>query len=195
MQSFIYILLSTAIVLLICGLIIFIIGIGIYNGLVQKKNQVAKSFSSVDVLLKKRWDLIPNLVSVVKHHMEFEQQTLAEITRLRARAMSGDLSPERRLGVENHISRAVGHIMALVENYPELKSDRHVSQLLESLNEIEEQISAARRFYNASVTEYNNALEMFPSNVVASYMKYEAQQLFVTIAEERANVNVDDLLN
>lgn len=195
MQPFIYILLSTAIVVLLLGCIAFVIGVGIYNGLVIKKNSVAKSFSSVDVLLKKRWDLIPNLVSVVKNHMEFEQQTLAEITRLRSRAMSGEVSTDRRLSIENQISRSMGNIMALIENYPELKSNQHVTQLLESLNETEEQISAARRFYNAAVTEYNNALEMFPSNIVASYMRYKSKELFITPTEERNNVNVGELLN
>ncbi len=144
---------------------------------------------------KKRWDLIPNLVSVVKNHMEFEQQTLAEITRLRSRAMSGEVSTDRRLSIENQISRSMGNIMALIENYPELKSNQHVTQLLESLNETEEQISAARRFYNAAVTEYNNALEMFPSNIVASYMRYKSKELFITPTEERNNVNVGELLN
>ena len=167
----------------------------IYNGLVYLKNQVNKSFSSVDVLLKKRWDLIPNLVAVVKKHMEFEQQTLAEVTRLRSQVMTGGINPEQRLTLENQISRTMGNIVALIENYPDLKSDGHVNQLLASLNEMEEQISAARRFYNAAVTEYNNALEMFPSNIVASYMRYQARELFVTPAEERANVNVGELLN
>ena len=88
----------------------------------------------------------------------------------------------------------MGNIVALIENYPELKSEHHVSQLLESLNEVEEQISAARRFYNAAVTDYNNAREMFPSNIVASYIRYQPK-LFVTPTEERSNVNVDRLWN
>ena len=195
MQSFFYILLSIATVFLLIAFVAFMIGIQIYNSLIVKKNQVSKSFSSVDVLLKKRWDLIPNLVAVIKNHMEFEQQTLAEITRLRSRAMSGDLSPEQRLNTENQITRTMGNIMALIENYPELKSNNHVTQLLESLNETEEQISAARRFYNTAVTDYNNAIKMFPSNIVAGYMKYAAKELFVTPAEERANVNVGELFN
>ncbi len=131
----------------------------------------------------------------MKHHLEFEQQTLAEITRLRSQVMSGGVSAEQRLTLENQISRTMGNIVALVENYPDLKSDHHVNQLLASLNETEEQISAARRFYNAAVTEYNNALEMFPSNLVAGYMRYESQSLFVTPAEERSNINVGNLLN
>ena len=195
LSDFIYILLSTAIVFLLLGCIIFMLGVRIYNSLVFKKNRVGKSFSSVDVLLKKRWDLIPNLVAVVKNHMEFERQTLAEITKARSRAMSADTNPEQRLNAENQITRTMGHIMALVKNYPELKSERHVTELLESLNETEEQISAARRFYNAAVTDYNNAIEMFPSNIVAGYMKYAAKELFVTPAEERSNVNVEELFN
>jgi LemA protein len=192
---FIYTLLSIAIVVFLLACIIFLLGVRIYNGLVYLKNQVSKSFSSVDVLLKKRWDLIPNLVAVVKSHMQFEQQTLAEITKLRSQVMSGGISDDQRLTLENQISRTMGNIVALIENYPQLKSDRHVTQLLESLNETEEQISAARRFYNAAVTEYNNALEMFPSNLVANYLRYQQQELFVTPAEERKNVNVGELLN
>jgi LemA protein len=192
---FIYTLLSVAIVVFLLACIIFLLGVRIYNGLVYLKNQVSKSFSSVDVLLKKRWDLIPNLVAVVKSHMQFEQLTVADITRLRSQVMSRGISDDQRLTLENQISRTMGNIVALIENYPELKSDRHVTQLLESLNETEEQISAARRFYNAAVTEYNNALEMFPSNLVANYLRYQQQELFVTPAEERKNVNVGELLN
>jgi len=194
-MAFLYTLLSVLIVTLLLVGIVFMIGVRIYNGLVHLKNQVSQSFATVDVLLKKRWDLIPNLVAVVKSHMQFEQKTLAEITRLRSQVMAGGISNDQRLTLENQISRTMGNVVALIENYPELKSDRHVTQLLESLNETEEQISAARRFYNSAVTEYNNALEMFPSNLVASYMRYQAKELFVTPAEERNNVNVGELLN
>ena len=127
--------------------------------------------------------------------MEFEQKTLAEITRLRSQVMADDVSEKQRLNLENQISRTVNKVVALIENYPELKSDRHVDQLLASLNETEEQISAARRFYNTAVTEYNNALEMFPTNLFASKMSYQPKNLFVTTAEERNNVNVGGLLN
>ncbi|WP_199194212.1 LemA family protein [Pleurocapsa sp. CCALA 161] len=193
-MDFIYTLLSVTMVILLLICIIFMVGVRIYNSLIAQKNQVSKSFSTVDVLLKKRWDLIPNLVAVVKNHMQFEQQTLAEITRLRSQVMSGEISNDQRLTLENQISRTMGNIVVQIENYPELKSDRHVTQLLESLNETEEQISAARRFYNTAVTEYNNALEMFPSNLVANYLRYQAKELFVTPAEERNNVNVGELL-
>ena len=177
------------------SLVVFFVGVSIYNGLIYKKNQVDKSFSIVDVLLKKRCDLIPNLVAVVKKHMQFEQQTLAEITRLRSRVMSGEVNESQRLTLENQISRTMGNIMALIENYPELKSNHHISQLLASLNEIEEQISAARRFFNTAVTEYNNAIEMFPTNLFATQMKYRPKQLFVATEQDRTNVDVGSILD
>ncbi len=179
----------------IVSLIIFLIGVSIYNDLIFKKNQVDRSFSSVDILLKKRCDLIPNLVAVVKKHLQFEQQTLAEITRLRSRLVSGEVNESQRLTLENQISRTMGSLVAIIENYPELKSDRHVNQLLASLNEIEEQISAARRFFNTAVTEYNNAIEMFPTNIFATQMKYQSRQLFVATKEDRANVDVGSMLD
>ena len=127
--------------------------------------------------------------------MQFEQKTLAEITRLRSRVISGEVNDSQRLTLENQISRTMGSIMAVIENYPELKSNRHVSQLLASLNEIEEQISAARRFFNAAVTEYNNAIEMFPTNIFATQMRYQTKQLFVATAQDRANLDVGNILD
>ena len=181
------------IILLVLLCAIVVIGITIYNSLVIKKNQIDRTFSSVDVLLKKRCDLIPNLVSVVKQHMQFEQKTLAEITRLRSQVLTGDISQDRRLVLENQISRTMGNILAMIENYPDLQSNQHFIQLLGSLTEVEEQISAARRFFNTAVTEYNNALEMFPSNIVANMMGYRLKNVFVATAEERQNVDVEQI--
>ena len=127
--------------------------------------------------------------------MQFEQQTLAEISRLRSRVTSGEVNESQRLTLENQISRTMGSIIAVIENYPELKSDRHVSQLLASLNETEEQISAARRFFNTAVTDYNNAIEMFPTNLFATQMKYQPKQLFVATAQDRNNVDVGNILD
>ncbi len=183
------------ILLILIIFLVFVIGIGIYNSLVIKKNQIDRSFSSLDVLLKKRCDLIPNLVAVVKQHMQFEQKTLAEITRLRSQVLTGNLSQDRRLVLENQISRTMGNLLAMIENYPELQSDRHVSQLLATLTEVEEQISAARRFFNTAVTEYNNALEMFPSNIVANMMGYRLRNVFVATAQERQNIDVDQIFS
>ena len=183
------------IILLVLLCAIVVIGIAIYNSLVIKKNQIDRTFSSVDVLLKKRCDLIPNLVSVVKQHMQFEQKTLAEITRLRSQVLTGDISQERRLVLENQISRTLGNILAMIENYPDLQSNQHFIQLLGTLTEVEEQISAARRFFNTAVTEYNNALEMFPSNIIANMMGYRLKDVFVATAQERQNVDVDQIFS
>jgi LemA protein len=169
--------------------------IAIYNSLVIKKNQVNKAFASVDVLLKKRCDLLPNLVAVVKNYFQYEQKTLAEIVRLRSQVMTGQVTDEQRLNLENQISRTVGNILALIENYPELKANEQVIQLLESLNEIEEQISAARRFYNSAVTDYNNAIEIFPNNLIATRINYRLKSLFEATEIDRRNVNIGELFD
>ena len=166
-----------------------------YNGLVGKKNQVENAFASIDAMLKKRYDLIPNLVATVKQYAAHESDTLTEITELRAKAISGNLSSDEQVEINNQISKAMGGIMVAVENYPDLKANENFLQLQRSLNEIEEQISAARRAFNASVTDYNNAIEMFPSNLVAGMMNYTRRQLFEIPDDERENVNLGELFN
>jgi LemA protein len=165
----------------------------IYNGLIGKKNQVENAFASIDTMLKKRYDLIPNLVATVKQYAGHESDTLTKITELRSKAMSGGLSSDEQVQVNNQISKAMGGIMVAVESYPELKANENFLQLQRSLNEIEEQISASRRAFNSSVTDFNNAIEMFPSNIVAGMMSYQRKQLFEIPREERENVNVGEL--
>jgi len=166
-----------------------------YNSLVGKKNQVENAFGSIDTLLKKRYDLIPNLVAAVKQYMQHEAGTLTEITELRAKAMSGGISSDEAVALNNKIGKALGGIMVAVENYPDLKASENFQQLQRSLNEVEEQISAARRAFNASVTDYNNAVEMVPTNIVASMMGYRRRQVFEIPAGERRNVDVGALFN
>jgi LemA protein len=167
----------------------------LYNSLVGKKNQADKAFATIDVLLKKRCDLIPNLVAVVKNYAKFEQQTLTEIANLRSRIVSGRATGGTRVDLENQISSAIGNILVALEAYPDLQANQNFIQLQESLNEIEEQISAARRFYNTSVTEYNNAVEMFPTNLIAAAMSYRLKRLFETNQQDRRNVDVRSLFN
>lgn len=176
-------------------LVIAIIFTSLYNGLVRKKNQVENAFATVDVLLQKRWDLIPNLVAVVQNYMQFEQKTLTEIAKLRTQVISERVSESTRVKIEDQISRSLGNILVTVEAYPELKTNEHFLQLQSSLNEAEEQISAARRFYNTAVTEYNNALQMFPSNLLANWMNYQPRVQFQATAQERQNVNIKNLFN
>lgn len=173
-------------VLLFCALVFFVM----YNGLVGKKNQCEQAFASIDVFLKKRYDLIPNLVNTVKQYMKHEADTLTKVTEMRARAMSGNVSSDEAVGLNNVLGKALGGIMVAVENYPDLKASENFQQLQRSLNEIEEQLSAARRAFNASVTDYNNAVEMFPTNVIAGMIGYRRRQLFEIDESERKNVDV-----
>lgn len=166
-----------------------------YNSLVGKKNQVENAFSSIDTLLKKRYDLIPNLVATVKQYMQHEAGTLTKITELRAQAASGTLSADDAVDVNNRLGQALRGIMVQVENYPQLRASENFQQLQRSLNEVEEQLSAARRAFNASVTDYNNAVQMFPTNVMAGMMGYKTRRWFEAPEEERKNPNVKDLFN
>lgn len=177
------------VIFVVLGIFIFIM----YNTLVAKKNQVTNVFASIDALLKKRYDLIPNLVASVKNYMAHEQGVLTKITELRAKAVSGLTSDDEKVDLDNRISKILGGIMVAVENYPQLKANENFMQLQRSLNEIEEQISAARRAYNAAVTDYNNAIEMFPTALVAGFMGYKRKQVFEISEQERQNVNMGDL--
>ncbi|MFC1808661.1 LemA family protein [Candidatus Omnitrophota bacterium] len=179
---------------IIIGVVVLAI-ILIYNSLIAKKNQVANVFASLDALLKKRYDLIPNLVSTVKTYMKHEQQTLTDITEMRAKAVSGQLSDDERVDLDNKMQHAMKGIMVAVENYPDLKANQNFIQLQASLNEIEEQVSAGRRAFNASVTDYNNAIEMFPTSIFASMMNYKRKTLFEISEAERQNVDVGKLFD
>ncbi len=172
---------------------LLIIYIVLYNTLIGKKNQVEYAYSGIDVQLKKRHDLIPNLVATVRQYMEHERGLLERITELRARAMTPNLSDEERAQVEGQLSFALRNLMVAVENYPVLKANENFLHLQASLNEIEEQISAARRAYNSAVTDYNNAIEMFPTNIVASTMGLKRRAVFEAEASERATPNVSQL--
>jgi LemA protein len=164
-----------------------------YNGLIEKKNRVENAFSGTDTTLKKRFDLVPNLVAVVRQYAQHEADTLTKIAALRSQAMAGPAGSSERVALENQLTKALGGLMVAVENYPQLKADQNFLELQGSLNEIEEQLSASRRFYNTTVTELNNAIEMFPSSIVASFMKLTRRELFSISEAERQNVNVRSL--
>lgn len=177
--------------ILIFGIVLLLI----YNSLVYKKNQVENIFAGVDAVLKKRYDLIPNLVASVSRYMEHEKGLLAEVTHLRAEATKPHLSDEHKIALDKQLSSALGSIMVAVEAYPELKANENVIHLQHTLNEVEEQISAARRAYNQAVTDYNNAIEMIPTNMVAKLMNYTRKELFEIPQNERQAPNVKELFN
>jgi len=180
------------VVIVIVAVVLFAV-IFIYNSLISKKNQVKNVFGTIDALLKKRYDLLPNLVATVKAYMQHEKDLLREITEMRAKAVSGRMSDDEQVVLDNKLSKMLGGIMVAVENYPDLKANENFMQLQRTMNELEEQISAARRAYNAAVTTYNNAVEMFPTNLAASAMGYKTKNVFEIVPEQRENVEADKL--
>ncbi len=173
--------------------VVVLIVVFMFNSLIGKRNQVNNAFASIDAYLKKRYDLVPNLVSSVQTYMQHEKSVLTEITELRTKALSGNLSNEEKVAINNQLGKALHSINIAVENYPDLKANTNFLQLQAALNEIEEQLSAARRAYNASVVAYNNAVQMFPTNIVALIMSFKTKEYFEASEGERQNVNIKDL--
>lgn len=164
----------------------------LYNNLVSQKNTIDNSFAAIDVMLKKRYDLIPNLVTLVKKHMEHEQETLTQITALRAQALKSD-NMQEKMGLNTQISAQIQGILLSVENYPELQSSEHMLQLQQTLTEVEGYIGAARRTYNQNVTYYNNSCAQFPSNIVAALFGHKAQVMLDIPDSQRDVVDVGNL--
>jgi len=178
---------------LILAIVLLLIVFLLYNSLIGKKNQVQNAYGSIDALLKKRYDLIPNLVAVVKQYMAHEAGILEQVTELRAKAIASEHSQDDAIKLNNRISQSLGGILVAVEGYPDLKANDNFLRLQAALNEIEEQISAARRAYNASVVDYNNAVEMLPSSLLARLLRYRRKHLFEAGATARENVAIDGL--
>jgi LemA protein len=178
--------------LIILAVIIVIIVL-MYNSLVAKKNQVDNIFAGIDAVLKKRYNLIPNLVSSVQQYMQHERGILEKVTELRSQAMKPGISDEQKIALDKQVTSALGSIMVAVENYPDLKANENVMHLQRSLSEVEAQIAAARRAYNQAVTDYNNAIEMIPTNILANMMNYTRKQVFEITEDERKNVDVGAL--
>lgn len=184
------------------GLIVFlsvtgfllIVYIVIYNSLVSHKNQVAYADGAVNVMFKNRYDLIPNLVATVKQYMQHEKGLLEKLTELRS-GITGKphLDVQEMNEWEQQYRQAMKSFNVTVENYPDIKAGEQFSRLQASLNECEAQLAAARRTYNAAVMGYNNALEMFPSNIVASMMNYKKKDMIEASQQERQNPNVGNL--
>ena len=162
-----------------------------YNGLVAKRNMASNAFSTIDVMLKKRHDLIPNLVAAVKGFASHEKDTFARVIELRNRAMSQGISDAERFDAESQLAPQLGKLIAIAENYPELTSGEQFLNLQRNLTEIEEQISAARRAYNAAVLENNNAVDMFPSNLIAASFGFTSRDFFQAEVVERGAVSIN----
>lgn len=180
------------------GLIVLAVIIGLiilwvilaYNGLVTIKNQVENAWRQIDVQLKRRHDLIPNLVSTVKGAMEFERDTLNKVVEARAKALSATTVQEKG-AAENFLTQALGRLFALVENYPDLKSNKNILQLQEELTSTENRISFARQFYNDLVAQFNTKQSVFPTMIIASVFGFKAAEYFQAGAAERETPKVD----
>ena len=160
-----------------------------YNGLVSLRNKVRDQFSQIDVQLKKRSDLIPNLVETVKGYAKHEEGTLEKVIQARNTYLTAD-SMDDKVKASSEMTKAVSKLFALAESYPELKANENFLDLQNQLKEIEDKISYARQFYNDSVLMYNNKIEMFPSNVVASMFHFTKESFFEATEEEKKNVEV-----
>jgi LemA protein len=167
---------------------LLVLAISSYNGLLRRRNRVEQAYSTIDVQLTQRYDLVVKLVETVKQYMGHERSLLEDITRLRARAIQSR-TPEAKLSADNELSRALGQLNVSVENYPQLRSSENFVQLQRSLNEVEEQIAAARRAYNGAVVDYNNAVQTFPNSLIAGSMGFGTRQVFT--ADERKRGDVD----
>ncbi len=162
----------------------------IYNSLVRLRNRVKESWSDIDVQLKRRHDLIPNLVNTVKGYAQHEQSVLENVTRARANA-EGAGTKDEKANAENALTNTLKTLFAVAENYPDLKANVNFLELQRELSDTENKIQAARRFYNGLVMKLNTSVESFPSNVIASIFKFQKEDFFGIPEEEKEVVDVD----
>ena len=181
-----YALIVGGIILVICLVYYFIT----YNNLVRLNNKVKESFATMDVYLKKRWDLIPNIVETVKGYAKHEKDTLKDIVTVR----NGDydkLSQDEKIKTNEQINRGISRLLALAENYPDLKANENFLSLQAELSGIEDEIAQSRKYYNAVVREFNDKVEMIPSNIVAKTLGYNSKEMFIAEESEKKSVKVN----
>jgi len=166
--------------------------IGAYNGLITSRNQADEALSDIDVQSKRRYDLIPNLVETVKGYVKQEKGVLEEVTKARSEAIAaGNKGLDQQQQAENNLTGALRSVFAVTENYPDLKSSANFQQLSGELTDTENKLEAARRFYNATVRDYNTKLQVFPTNMIGNSMGFTKKDLFaVENATEREAVKV-----
>ncbi|HSN58428.1 MAG TPA: LemA family protein [Clostridiaceae bacterium] len=158
-----------------------------YNSLVNLRNRVQEAFATMDVYMKKRWDLIPNIVESVKGYATHEKETLESIVNLRSNAYD-KMAQDDKIAADGQIMGALSKLMALAESYPDLKANQNFMQLSTELSKVEEDIANSRKYYNAVVRNYNNAVQMFPSNIVSTVFGFKEMAMFETA--DRENVKV-----
>lgn len=177
---------------IIIAILVFVVlaAVAMYNRLVGLRNQVKNAWRQIDVQLKRRHDLIPNLVEVVKDYMSYEQETLQKVIQARNSAVQAS-NPEQAIVAEGVLSGALGKMFALMENYPDLKANQNVTRLMEELSATENKIASSRQFYNDSVMALNNAVQSFPSNYMAGMFNFKEATYFQVAEVETAVPKVD----
>lgn len=176
---------------IVLGAVILIVlyVVATYNGLVRSRNLVKDQWSQIDVQLKRRFDLIPNLLETVKGYMKHESETLEKVIQARNSFLVAE-TPEQEMNSSNDLSQALSKLFALSEAYPDLKANTNFMDLQNELTETEDKIASARQFYNDTVMQYNNKIEMFPSSIVAGMFKFIKEKFFEAVTAERENVKV-----
>jgi LemA protein len=186
---------TVLLVILILIVVVVVGGVLIYNGLVQRRLRIDEAFAQIEVQLKRRWDLIPNLVNAVKGYMGFEQSVLENVTQARANAVTaGAQGPAAQAAAENALTGTLRSLFATVENYPELKANQNVLELQEQLTTTENQIGFARQHYNATVLDYNTSIATFPNVLIAGPFGFGKREFF-DAEPEAAQVPQVDLTN
>lgn len=186
---------TTTIVAIVASSAILIGGYATYVSVIQKKNKVGEAFRSIDVQMQKRYDLIPNILTMASKFMEHERGLFEEVTKLRSQAMSTPADMDnmgKKIQLDSQIKGLMGQIMVAVENYPQLKSDQTMMTAMQTYNEVEEHIAAARRFYNSAVLELNNAVEIFPSSIFAAMVGAKKQEFFQADEAARKAINASE---
>lgn len=180
--------------LIVSGGILLIIVIYIlitYNIFVKGNNRVKEAFATMDVYLKKRWDLIPNIVEIVKCYAKHERDTLKEVTELRNKIKSyDDLTNEEKINTNELITKEISKLIAIAEAYPDLKANKNFLDLQKNLAAIEDEIAQSRKYYNAVVRIFNNKVEMIPSNIVAKITGFKIKKMYEATSEEKQNIKV-----
>jgi LemA protein len=180
---YIYIIIGIIVILLIYILIT-------YNSFINSRNLVKEAFSTMDIYLKKRWDLIPNLIEVVKGYSKYENETLTKITSLRSSSYD-ELTMDNKININEELSKCLSNIFAVSENYPELKANELYANLSNNLISIEDEIANSRKYYNGTVRNFNNKIQMFPNNILAKLFRFKEFKMFEANAEEKNNIGVN----
>ena len=170
-------------------ILVILILIWMFNQIIKENNLVKKSFSTVDVYLKKRYDLVPNLVEIVKGHAAHEKEVFENIANARTRAMESK-TEEDSVKSDNELNTALKSLFIVAEQYPNLKTNQSFVELQKKLTDLEDELAAARRAYNSAVTEYNTTLESFPTNLMGKLMKKKQKELFVVNDDIRNAINM-----